>query len=392
MLIQSREDVSSVALAHVEISRFGDFNARVGHQRGDEVLTLISGALLHACEGHAALCGRLSGAGFTFAAINIEAGELESLVAAVCGRIRFVLAEQGIDAHLRCHCGATRCEGALPPFSAMLASADNALARARMKGKDEFEIEIYDEVATYGAEDWKVRIERALDEDRIALFSQDVFGLPGRMPVYSEVTARMIREHGDTIPDARFVPMASHHGLIARLDCRVLEKLLEHFSARSALPPMTALNVSARTIADPDATRRLFELLDARSDLASRLIFEIAEVGALQDVAAAQWFGGEVRRRGAQLALDNFGIQKDSLMLVQALKPHYIKLAPGFSGDMAGNASSRFLVASIVRIAQPFEIGIFAQEVEDEGLLPLLVDLGLSGYQGSIHSPPAPIA
>ena len=155
---------------------------------------------------------------------------------------------------------------------------------------------------------------------------------------------------------------------------------------------MMALNVSARTIADPDATRRLLGLLDARRDLASRLIFEMTEFGALQDVALARRFSGEVRRLGAQFALDNFGMQKDSLMLVHALTPRYIKLSPGYSRELAGNADCRFLVATIVRIAQPLDIGIFAQAVEDEGLVPLLAELGLSGYQGFVSAQPAPIA
>jgi EAL domain-containing protein (putative c-di-GMP-specific phosphodiesterase class I) len=45
-----------------------------------------------------------------------------------------------------------------------------------------------------------------------------------------------------------------------------------------------------------------------------------------------------------------------------------------------------------VRIAQPLDIGIFAQAVEDEGLVPLLAELGLSGYQGFVSARPAPIA
>ena len=69
-------------------------------------------------------------------------------------------------------------------------------------------------------------------------------------------------------------------------------------------------------------------------------------------------------------------------MLVHALRPHYIKLSPGYSRELAGNADCRFLVASIVKIARSLDIGIFAQAVEDGGLVPLLLELGLSGYQG----------
>jgi diguanylate cyclase (GGDEF)-like protein len=391
-LVQSTKDVFSAAVAIVEIENFGDFNKRVGYQKGDEMLVLLAETLTAACDGHFAVCARLSGAGFACAAINIETGELETLVAAICKRIGFVLAEQGADAQLRCHCGATRREGTLPAISAMLASADGALARARAKGDNEYDIEMYDEAAAYGSQDWRARIEHALDENRIALFTQDVFGLPGRTPAHREVMVRMVGEHGDPIPAAQFLPMATRHGLIARIDCRVLEKLLEHFSGRPAPVPIMALNISARTIADPDATRRLLGLLDARRDLASRLVFEMTEFGALRDLALTQRFGGEVRRLGAQLAIDNFGAQMDSLMLLHALKPLYIKLSSRYSRNLAGNADSRFFVASMVRIARILDIGVFAQAVEDESLIPLLAELGLSGYQGFVSARPVPIA
>jgi EAL domain-containing protein (putative c-di-GMP-specific phosphodiesterase class I) len=112
----------------------------------------------------------------------------------------------------------------------------------------------------------------------------------------------------------------------------------------------------------------------------------------MQDWGLAQYFSGEVRRRGARFALDNFGMLQESLMLVHALRPHYIKLSPGYTREIAGNVDCRFLVASIVRIAQPLGIGIYAQAVEDEGLVPVLAELGFSGYQGFGSSRPARIA
>jgi EAL domain-containing protein (putative c-di-GMP-specific phosphodiesterase class I) len=212
------------------------------------------------------------------------------------------------------------------------------------------------------------------------------------VPAHSEVTARMLAEHGDPIPAAQFLPMAARHGLIPRLDCVVVEKLLDFLSKGAAALPVMALNISAHTIADAEATRRILGLLDARKNLAGRLIFEMTEFGAMQEWTAAQSFSGEVRRRGARFALDNFGMLQESLMLVHALRPHYIKLSPGYSRELARSADCRFFVASIVKIARTLDIGIFAQAVEDEALVPLLIELGLSGYQGYVTEVPVRIA
>lgn len=391
-LIKSQGDVYSGALALVEIDGFGEFNAAVGYQRGDEVLALLGGALARACEGNAAICGRLGGAGFSFAAINIGSAELQHLVANACAQFDATLADQGVESKLIYHCGATRCDGALPEFSALMSSADHALLRAREKGANQHEIEVFDQSIAEGSQAWRARIEQALEGGRFALFAQNAFALPGKTPTHSEVTVRMLAEHGEPVPAAQFLPMAARHGLLGRLDCVVVDKLLAHLSMGAAALPTMALNISARTIADPEATRRILASLDARKSVAGRLIFEMTEFGAMQEWSAALRFSVEVRRRGARFALDNFGMLRESLMLVHALRPHYIKLSPGYSRELAGNADCRFLVASIVKIARALDIGIFAQAVEDESLVPLLLELGVSGYQGYAAAVPVRIA
>lgn len=79
-------------------------------------------------------------------------------------------------------------------------------------------------------------------------------------------------------------------------------------------------------------------------------------------------------------------------MLVHALRPHYIKLSQGYSRELQANADARFLVGSIVRIARSLDIGIFAQAVEDEALVPQLLELGLAGYQGYATGHPVRVA
>jgi diguanylate cyclase (GGDEF)-like protein len=391
-LIKSKRDVHSGALVLLEVNGFGHFNAAVGYQRGDEVLTLLGNALTRACEGHAVVCGRLGGAGFSFAAINIESAELERLIAGVCARFESAFADQGVDDQLSYQCGATRCRGTLPEFSALMASADHALLRSREKGVNQHDVEVFDESATAGSQAWRARIERALDGKQFALFGQNAFGLPARLPVHSEVTVRMLAEHGEPIPAAQFLPMAARHGLLGRLDCVVVERLLDLLSVGAAGRSVMALNISARTITDAEATRRILGLLDAHKNVAGRLIFEMTEFGAMQEMAHAQRFSGEVRRRGARFALDNFGMLRDSLRLVHALRPQYIKLSPGYAKELTSNADARFLVESIVKIARVLDIGIFAQAVEDESLVPLLLELGFSGYQGYATERPVRIA
>jgi diguanylate cyclase (GGDEF)-like protein len=383
-------EVHSGALALIEVDGFGPVNARIGYQKGDELLAQIGATLTATCEGRDAVCARLGGASFAVGLVNIESEALRALVGSLCARLEAMLVEQGLLSELRFHCGVTHRSGTLPEVSALLASADHAIERARAKGADEFDVEEFDEQATAGSRAWRMRIERAIEADHFALYAQDVLGLPGGAPVHREITLRMT-EDGEPLAAAEFLPMATRHGLVPRLDVRVLEKLFDHVGARGAPATDLALNVSARTIADRDALGRILALLDGRADLARRLVFEMTEFGAMQDQEATRRFAAELRRRGARFAMDNFGMHHDSLLLVHALAPHYIKLAPGYARELSGNQDMRFYVESIVRIARPMEVGVFAQAVEDAALVPLLAEMGLGGYQGYAAARPAPL-
>jgi len=312
----------------------------------------------------------------------------------LCRGLGYLLAEQGLEADLHFHCGATRSAGSVPAFPALLATADHALERARAKGDSQYEIEVFDDSEEGGSLAWRQRIEQAFKDDRFVLYAQAVLGLPGRATAHTEVTVRMLRETGEPVSAALFLPMAARHGLVGRLDQHVAAKLLDWMAAQAlhgAPAPIMALNVSARTIADPAASTALLALIAARPGLAPRLIIEMTEFGALQDAQLTQRFSRDLQRLGAGFALDNFGMRQESLILVHALKPRYIKLSPGYTRELRGSADCRFFVEAIVRATRPLDIGIYAQAVEDESLVPLLQELGLAGYQGYASARPAPI-
>lgn len=124
---------------------------------------------------------------------------------------------------------------------------------------------------------------------------------------------------------------------------------------------------------------------------ASRLVFEMTEFGVIQVPALSLSFAAEIRRLGAQFATDNFSLHRDTLRQPHELLPHYIKLAPVYTKELTENQDSRFIMSSLIRIAQPLEIRIIAQAVESELLILLLEEMGFAGYQGYASGRPVPI-
>jgi diguanylate cyclase (GGDEF)-like protein len=392
-LLHAERDVFSGVFVLLELERFKEFNLRRGYQRADELLALIAQAIAAAGAEQAAVCSRFGGASFALAALNIDAVAAEALTAAIRSSVEVAIADQALTGEIEFHCGAAHFDAGAPRFVELLAAADLALSRAQEKGSNTVDLVALSEIdgRARGSLAWRKEIADAIDSDKLALYAQEVLSLPAGAPMQSEIFTRILDDGGNAVPAAQFLPMAARHSLMPRLDCRLLEMLIARIDAGASLAPVIAINISAQTVADAAARRRLIEMLQDRHDVARRLVFEMTEFGVIQAPSLSLAFAAEVRRLGAQFAIDHFNLHRDSLRHLHTLLPHYIKLAPVYTNELTQNQDSRFIVSSLMRIAQPLEIGIIAQAVESGSLILLLGEMGFAGYQGYANGRPAPI-
>jgi len=377
----------------LELERFKEYNLHRGFQRADELLLLVAQTITGACADQPVVCSRFGGASFALAAVNIDADAAGALAAAVSSGVESAIAEQALTGEIQFHCGAAHFDAGAPPLPELLAAADLALTRAQEKGPDTFDLIALAEIDRRGRGSlaWREQIEDAIETGKLELYTQTVLSLPGRALMQSEVVTRILEDGSNPVPAAQFLPMAARHGLMPRLDCRVLEMLIARIDAGARLAPAIAVNISAQTVADAASRHRLIDTLQGRRDIAARLVFEMTEFGVIQVAAQSLSFAAEIRRLGAQFAIDHFNLHRDSLRQLHHLLPHYIKLGPAYTKALAENQDSRFIVSSLIRIAQPLEIGIIAQAVESESLIVLLEEMGFAGYQGYASGRPVPI-
>ncbi len=393
-LLHAEHDAFSGVFVLLELERFKEYNLRRGYQRADELLVLVAQAITGACAGQTVVCSRIGGASFALAALNIDADAAQILTDLLTSRVEAVLDEQAPTGEVEFHCGAVHFDAGAPMLPELLAAADLALTRAQQKGSNTFDLVALVELVqgARGSLAWRREIEDAIDSDKLALYTQTVLSLPAGAPMQSEIFTRIVDDSGNAVPAAQYLPMAARHSLMPRLDCRALEMLIARIDAGANLAPVIAVNISAQTVADAASCRRLTELLQDRRDIAARLVVEMTEFGVIQAPALSLAFAAEVRRLGAQFAIDHFNLHRDSLRQLHQLLPHYIKLAPSYTNELAQNQDSRFIVSSLIRIAQQLEIGVIAQAVESEHLILRLEDIGFAGYQGYASGRPEPIA
>lgn len=385
-------EVFSGVIALLQLENLKLINERYGRARADELLAQVARVILEACGDRSVLGARLTGADFAVAAINLDAAETEKLLSLLSSHVAMFLAAESLSQDITVRCGAAHFESGQPEISALLASADLALARDRGGESGAFEvISVKTEYgAARGSQYWRGAIEDALAQDRFSLYAQPVMALPDRSVLHVEVMARLLDEAGKILPAAEFLPMAARHGLLPLLDLAMIRKLVARLGSGAQADARISVNIAAQTIADPNALPQLLELLRDNGGIASRLVFEMTEFAAARDAAVTRDFASKVRALDAGFALDNFGLHRAGLASLPGLLPAYVKLAAEFTRGIVDDADTRFLVTSLSRIAQPLEITLIAQAVENEATLQNLEELGVRGYQGYVFGKPAP--
>ena len=199
-------------------------------------------------------------------------------------------------------------------------------------------------------------------------------------PIIYEGLARLVDAEGATISPAAWLALAERHGRIAEIDQLIVRCALAKLIAR---PDVTlSINVSPLTLRQPAFLAELRATLTGRPALARRLVIEIVETAALDDVEAIAESFADLRALGLRLAMDDFGAGHTSLKNLRALKADIVKIDGAFVQNLARSSDDRFYVRELIALARRIGAKIVAEWVEDSETLAMLRAWGCDYAQG----------
>jgi PAS domain S-box-containing protein len=233
---------------------------------------------------------------------------------------------------------------------------------------------------------WVGRIRDALDEDRLALYSQPIVPLAGGLPS-QELLLRMIGTDGEVIPPSSFLPVAEKYGLIGEIDRWVIGEAVR----LAAGGRRVEANLSAGSIGNLDLLSLIErELRDTGAD-PSNVVFEITETALMENVEAGEGFARGLSGIGCQVALDDFGTGFGGFTYLKKLPISYLKIDIDFVRELTTNRANQHLVRAIVGLAKDFGYETIAEGVENAETLSLLEDYGVDFAQGFHLGRPSPL-
>src|SRR4051795_5166775 len=233
-----------------------------------------------------------------------------------------------------------------------------------------FNIRVPDEIVT------------ALNDRRIVAAFEPVVAARSREPAFYECLVRMEQGDGQILLAPDIVPVAERLGLIRLVDHRVLELAVAELAASPNV--RLSLNISPDTTMDPDWWTSIESLMQAYPGAGERLIVEITETVAIQDIDDVRGFVTRLKNFGSQIAIDDFGAGYTSFRNLRKLGVDIVKIDGAFVQNIARSADDRAFVHTLIDLANRLQIKTVAEWVQDEEAAVMLREWGCDYIQGRL--------
>ena len=225
-------------------------------------------------------------------------------------------------------------------------------------------------------------IVTALNERRIVMAFEPVVEAGSRDTAFYECLIRMEQDDGQVLLAPDIVPVAEKLGLIRLVDHRVLELVVAELA--DAPNVHLSLNISPDTTMDPDWWASIKSLMRAHPGVAERLIVEITETVAIQDIDDLRGFVTRLKNFGSRIAIDDFGAGYTSFRNLRKLGVDIVKIDGAFVQNIARSADDRAFVQTLIDLARRLEIKTVAEWVQDDESAMMLRDWGCDYIQGRL--------
>ncbi|MCK1446983.1 GGDEF domain-containing protein [Bradyrhizobium sp. 2] len=225
-------------------------------------------------------------------------------------------------------------------------------------------------------------IVTALNERRIKLAYEPVVAAASRECAFHECLVRMDQGDGQVLLAPNIVPVAERLGLIRLVDHRVLELVVAELAAAPDI--CLSLNISPDTTMDPDWWAGIESLMLAHPGVAERLIVEITETVAIQDIDDVRGFVTRLKNFDSRIAIDDFGAGYTSFRNLRKLGVDIVKIDGAFVQNITRSADDRAFVQTLIDLARRLDIKTVAEWVQDEEAAAMLRDWGCDYIQGRL--------
>jgi EAL domain-containing protein (putative c-di-GMP-specific phosphodiesterase class I)/GGDEF domain-containing protein len=229
----------------------------------------------------------------------------------------------------------------------------------------------------------------AVNEGRFKLVFQPVVNLKANAALHHyEVLVRF----GDNASPFPMIRMAEELDLIEPLDLAVFSQSVARLKADPGLK--LAVNISGRTIASGEFVQNVRKVLKGAPEVRGRLLFELTESAAIDDLPLADRHLQALRAEGCEICLDDFGAGAASLAYLQQLSLDIVKIDGRYIRELQHGGRESTFIRHLVTMCGELGVRTLAEMVEtsqvEDAVRRAGVDLAQGWLYGAAADQPQP--
>jgi diguanylate cyclase (GGDEF)-like protein len=383
-----------VALLLIDLGEFKTINDTLGHAAGDLLLQQVAGSLKAMVRG-GDLVVRLGGDEFAILLTDLSGTAAGQRAEQLLDRLRkSTFTVHSFDLTVDASIGVALAPEHGRRIEELLQHADVAMYQAKRAqrgtavydpGTDEHSV---DQLAMV------TELRRALDNGEFVLHYQPKISLPDRQVTGVEALVRWQHPTRGLLAPGEFLPLLESTGLMHPLSHMVLREAVHQAASwrRAGMPLKVAVNLSPRSLLNPELPARVLATLAGADLPASFLELEITESAVMTNPERAAFIVAQLRTEGISVSIDDFGAGYTGLALLRTLPVTALKIDRSLVTHMLDCDQDEAVTQAVIDLAHRLHLDVIAEGVENEALLDRLTALGCDQAQGYLISRPLPAA
>ncbi len=393
MMFTVEEDANLMhAIYFIDLDNFKTINDTLGHDFGDEILSL-TGKKLTSLVSERDMVARVGGDEFLIFKYNIsstnDAFQFAQILIQSFSK-PFVIWNETIHISLSIGVSIYPLHG--KSHKVLIKNADIAMYQSKENGKNRVSLfdETMSEELTRNTEILDV-LRNVIEKQEIYLMYQPQINIVTKEISGYEALMRIHSKKLGPLSPKDFIPIAEESGLIDSLGewalkeaCLFNKSLID----TNHTPCPVSVNISSIQLNKADFVQTVQRILTETKLPACYLTLEITESTLISSLVDTVSVLKHFKDLGVHISLDDFGTGYSSLKYLTTLPITTLKIDKSFIDNICFNDKDRFIVKSIISLAHKIEMNVIAEGVESTEQYELLKADNCDIIQGFLFSRP----
>lgn len=367
----------------ISIDNLGSLNQMFGHHVADDVIVAVAG-LLASMKRKTDLIARLGAGKFAILLTNTQSDDIEAIGERFLSSIRGRYFEtRSGSIYVTASGGGCLIPEDSPHLETIFSVTEESIYLAKSRGGNRFIRYIPDEKNNQKRLENTIlseKIVKSIADNRICAAFQPVIHPKNPEKSFFEMLARIKDKDGTLIPAFQFINIAENTGFVRNIDMYIFKHALELLALYPHL--QLSVNLSGTTLSNSSLTRDIVALSQEYQAVSQRLIVEITETVALQDIYGIQYFMDTLKNLGFRIALDDFGAGYNSFSNLKSYPFDIVKIDGIYIRDLHKDVRNQIFVKTLAEMAASLKMEIVAEMISETEELNILRDYPIDYYQG----------